>query len=100
MAEYGEDIVALTGNQSETEKTNTSLRSGIRRGCEGPAEFSSRGMYEKTHTRTWEAHPPPGHEYGMTVLRHPGETRKRSYPESYVHERPGKGTEAKAEEPR
>ena len=36
----------------------------------------------------------------MTVLRHPGETRKRNYPESCVHERPEKGTEAKAEEPR
>ena len=56
MAEYGEDIVALTGNQSETEKTNTSLRSGIRRGWEGPAELSSRGIYEKMHTGIWGAH--------------------------------------------
>ncbi len=28
--------------------------------CEGPAEFSSRGMYEEMFTRTWEAHLTPG----------------------------------------
>jgi len=28
--------------------------------CEGPAELSSRGMYEEMHTRTWEAHLTPG----------------------------------------
>jgi hypothetical protein len=50
-----------------------------RRGCEGPAEFSSRGMYEEMHTRTWEAHSTPVHKYGMTVLRHEGETRIQDY---------------------
>jgi len=29
------------------------------RGCKGPAEFSSRGMYEEMHLRTWEAHSTP-----------------------------------------
>jgi hypothetical protein len=29
------------------------------RECEGPAEFSSRGMYEEMHLRTWEAHLTP-----------------------------------------
>ena len=30
-----------------------------RRGCEGPAELLSRGMYEEMHLRTWEAHSTP-----------------------------------------
>ncbi len=29
------------------------------RGCEGLAEFSSRGMYEEMYTRTWETHIAP-----------------------------------------
>jgi len=48
-------------------------------GCEGPAEFSSRGMYEEMYTRTWEAHSIPGLKYGMTILRHKGETRTLNY---------------------
>jgi len=48
-------------------------------GCEGPAELSSRGMYEKMHLRTWDAHSTPVHEYGMTILRHEGETRTLNY---------------------
>ena len=47
--------------------------------CEGPAELSSRGMYEEMHLRTWEAHLTPVREYGMTILRHEGETWIRNY---------------------
>ncbi len=50
-----------------------------RQGCEGPAELLSRGMYEEMHTRTWEAHSTPEEEYGMTILRHEGETRTQDY---------------------
>ena len=31
-----------------------------RQGWEGPAELTSRGMYEEMHLRTWEAHLTPG----------------------------------------
>ncbi len=56
-------------------KTRSSVK---RRGCEGPAEFSSRGMYEEMYTRTWEAHSTPEEEYGMTIFRHEGETRTQT----------------------
>jgi hypothetical protein len=36
-------------------------------------------MYEKMQIKTWEAHSTLGYEYGMTIMRHKGETWKQDY---------------------
>ncbi|MDR4509376.1 MAG: hypothetical protein MRJ65_14310 [Candidatus Brocadiaceae bacterium] len=72
---FRNEAVLVAGGCNVRRRQNKIIRN--RRGCEGLAEFSGRGMYEEMYTRTWDAHIAPVPKYGMTILSHEGETRKR-----------------------